>query len=124
MAPYRGPAFLSRGLRPFFLGAGVFALVVVPLWVLVLTGRLTLDGPFGPVDWHIHEMLFGYTSAVLAGFLFTAVPNWTGVAAMHGLPLAVLLGLWLLGRVAVAGGLGVGPGLVLVIDASFSWSSR
>lgn len=84
--------------------AGLFAVVIVPAWLLILAGRLDLSGPFVPVDWHIHEMLFGYGSAVLAGFLFTAVPNWTGRRPIRELPLALLLGLWVLGRLAVAEG--------------------
>jgi uncharacterized protein involved in response to NO len=118
-ADYTGPALFSYGFRPFFLGAAVFALVAVPLWMLTYTGRLTLGGPFAPLDWHIHEMLFGYTSAVIAGFLFTAVPNWTGRLPTRGLPLMLLAALWVLGRLAVAGAFGAGPLLVLMIDAGF-----
>ena len=66
-APYAGPAVLSYGFRPLFLLAGLFATLVVPLWMLVWSGDVTLSGPFSPLDWHIHEMLFGYTSAVIAG---------------------------------------------------------
>ena len=117
--PFGGPAFFSYGLRPFFLGAGIFAPLAVVAWLVILSGRFELLGPFGPVDWHVHEMLFGYSSAVLAGFLFTAVPNWTGRGPTRGAPLVVLLGLWVLGRLAVAGALGLGPVPVLLIDASF-----
>ena len=70
---YRGPALFSHGFRPFFLSSGIFAMLVVPLWLMIWSGRVQLRGPFAPVDWHIHEMLFGYTSAVIAGFLFTAM---------------------------------------------------
>lgn len=118
-ANYTGPALFSYGFRPFFLGAAMFALLAVPVWMLTYTGRLTLGGPFSPIDWHIHEMLFGYTSAVLAGFLFTAVPNWTGRMPTRGLPLMLLAALWVLGRLAVAGVFGAGPLLVLLIDAGF-----
>ena len=116
---FRGPAFFSYGFRPFFLSAGVFACVIVPAWLLILTGRLELPGPFAPVDWHVHEMLFGYGSIVLAGFLFTAVPNWTGRAPLRGTPLVLLLGLWILGRAAVAGAFPLGAISVLLIEASF-----
>lgn len=118
-APYRGPALLSLGFRPFFLLAGLFGAAAIPLWLCVWTGRATLAGPFGPVDWHIHEMLFGYTSAVVAGFLFTAVPNWTGRMPARGLPLAGLATLWLSGRLAVAGALGLGAAWVATIDTAF-----
>ena len=117
--PYSGPALFSYGFRPFFLMAGLFALFVVPLWMAVWSGHVTLSGPFAPVDWHIHEMLFGYTSAVIAGFLFTAIPNWTGRLPTRGWPLMVLAALWVLGRIAVAGGLGLGPIQVMVLDCSF-----
>ncbi|MEH6774383.1 MAG: NnrS family protein [Cereibacter changlensis] len=116
---YTGPTLFSYGFRPFFLGAALFALGVVPVWMLAYSGRLTLGGPFAPLDWHIHELLFGYTSAVLAGFLFTAVPNWTGRMPTRGLPLIVLVVLWCLGRLAVAGAFGLSPLMVLLIDAAF-----
>lgn len=116
---YTGPALLSRGFRPFFLLSALFAAAAIPAWLAIWTGRLALAGPFGPVDWHIHEMLFGYTSAVVAGFLFTAIPNWTGRMPRQGLPLALLAGLWIAGRFAVAGAFGANPLLVLVLDAGF-----
>lgn len=116
---YRGPALFSYGFRPFFLVAGVFALVAIPLWWLVWRGSLGLASPFAPTDWHIHEMIFGYGSAVVAGFLFTAVPNWTGRMPTRGWPLAVLLALWLLGRLAVAGLLPLGAGAVAALDQLF-----
>lgn len=116
---YTGPALLSRGFRPFFLLSALFAAAAIPAWLAIWTGRLALAGPFGPVDWHIHEMLFGYTSAVVAGFLFTAIPNWSGRMPRQGLPLALLAGLWIAGRFAVAGAFGANPLLVLVLDAGF-----
>ncbi|TGD42479.1 NnrS family protein [Pseudotabrizicola sediminis] len=118
-APYIGPAVFSYGFRPLFLMAGVFAALIVPLWMMVWSGDIVLGGPFSPLDWHIHELLFGYTSAVIAGFLFTAIPNWTGRMPTRGWPLMVLTALWLLGRLAVAGGLGLGPVGVMVIDCAF-----
>ena len=116
---YFGPALFSMGFRPFFLLAGLFAAIAVPLWLAVFTGAVTLAGPFDPVDWHIHEMLFGYTAAVIAGFLFTAVPNWTGRMPARGAPLAALAALWLAGRLAVAGVLGLRPMAVMAIDGAF-----
>ena len=117
--PYVGPALFSYGFRPLFLAAGLFAAGVVPLWMAVWSGEVILGGPFSPMDWHIHEMLFGYTSAVIAGFLFTAVPNWTGRMPTQGWPLMVLAALWLAGRLAVAGAFGVGPVAVLAVDCAF-----
>lgn len=116
---YSGPALFSYGFRPLFLLAGSFAALVVPLWMAVRSGQMTLGGPFQPTDWHIHEMLFGYTSAVLAGFLFTAIPNWTGRMPTRGWPLMALAALWMAGRLAVAGKLALGPLAVMALDCSF-----
>ncbi|AHD01716.1 NnrS family protein [Leisingera methylohalidivorans] len=116
---YSGPVLFSYGFRPFFLGACLFALAVIPAWLLIWQGTLTYSGPFLPVDWHIHEMIFGYGAAVVAGFLFTAVPNWTGRMPARGWPLALLSGLWLLGRLAAAGWLGLPALGVMAVDCAF-----
>jgi uncharacterized protein involved in response to NO len=101
MRAWGGPAILTYGFRPFFLGAGVWAALAMALWVPMLAGHLSLPTAFDPVSWHAHEFLFGYLSAVIAGFLLTAVPNWTGRLPIVGWPLAGLFALWLIGRVAV-----------------------
>ncbi|KIC10772.1 short-chain dehydrogenase [Leisingera sp. ANG-M1] len=116
---YTGPALFSFGFRPFFLAACLFAVLAVPLWLLIWQGELTLGGPFLPSDWHIHEMVFGYGAAVVAGFLFTAVPNWTGRMPVRGRPLALLFGLWILGRAAAAGWLGLPALGVMAADCAF-----
>src|SRR5690606_13235553 len=69
-----GPAILSYGFRPFFLGAGIWAVAAMGLWVAALTAGLSVGGALGPINWHAHEMVFGYTGAVLAGFMLTAIP--------------------------------------------------
>ncbi len=102
MRAWRGPALLTYGFRPFFLGAGVWAVVAMLLWVPMLSGLVVLPTAFDPVSWHAHEFLFGYLGAVVAGFLLTAVPNWTGRLPIVGWPLGGLFALWVLGRVAVA----------------------
>jgi uncharacterized protein involved in response to NO len=94
-------AFLSYGFRPFFLFGAVYAAVAVPLWLLTYLGGVGPAGPFVGLAWHAHEMVFGYLSAVIAGFVLTAVPNWTGRLPLSGMPLAVLVGLWLIGRLAM-----------------------
>ena len=99
---WTGPALLSYGFRPFFLFAGVHAALVVAIWTLWLDGVAPLPTAFPPVAWHAHELLFGYAIAAVAGFLLTAVPNWTGRLPVVGLPLLALFGLWLLGRAAMA----------------------
>ena len=98
---YRGPAIFSAGFRPFFLGAGILATAALPLWMLLYFGALDLPGMADPRAWHIHEMLFGYLSAALAGFLLTAIPNWTGRLPIAGPPLMALFALWLAGRAAM-----------------------
>jgi len=116
---WRGPALFSFGFRPFFLGAGAWAVFTMTLWMLMLTGNVVLPSNFDPVSWHAHEFLFGYLGAVLAGFLLTAVPNWTGRLPIVGWPLATLFALWILGRVAVLCGEMLAPWLVAVADLAF-----
>ena len=75
---YEGPAILSFGFRPFFLLGSIYAGLAILVWLPVFHGELSLHSAFVPRDWHVHEMLFGYLPAVMTGFLFTAIPNWTG----------------------------------------------
>ena len=96
------PALLTLGFRPFFLGAGLWAVLGMLLWIAALAGAPVLDTHFSPAAWHVHEFLFGYLGAVIAGFLLTAVPNWVRRPALTGWPLAGLVLCWLAGRVAVA----------------------
>jgi uncharacterized protein involved in response to NO len=91
---------LTYGFRPFFLGASVFAVLAMALWIGWLAGLLTLAGNYGALAWHAHEMIFGYTAAVISGFLLTAVPNWTGRRPVDGWRLLFLFLLWCAGRLA------------------------
>lgn len=117
---YYGPTLLSYGFRPFFLLALVFGATVIPLWVSIYSGIIELNGSFSSTDWHIHEMLFGYAAAVICGFLFTAIPNWTGRMPVRGWPLGLLVGLWIAGRVAMAGTGGVRPPVIIMaVDSAF-----
>ena len=102
MRQWTGPAWLGYGFRPFFLGAALWAAVVMALWIWMLAGGAGPPTRFDPVTWHAHELLFGYLGAVSAGFLLTAVPNWTGRLPIVGWPLGGLFALWLFGRLAVA----------------------
>jgi uncharacterized protein involved in response to NO len=102
MREYTGLALFERGFRPFFLGAGLFAGLIMPIWVLVLIFDYPVPSNFLPRDWHLHEMVFGFIPAVLAGFLLTAIPNWTGRLPVLGMPLAALWCLWIAGRIAVS----------------------
>jgi uncharacterized protein involved in response to NO len=98
----QGVAFFSYGFRPFFLGAALFAGVAIPVWVLMLAGADNSNGFYTPREWHVHEMLFGFLPAVIAGFLFTAMPNWTERSPIKGMPLMFLWTLWLAGRLVMA----------------------
>lgn len=99
---WNGPAILGYGFRPFFLGAALFATLAMTAWIGALTGLWSVPSAFGPVEWHAHEFLWGYLSAVVAGFMLTAVPNWTGRLPIVGGPLAWLWSSWALGRLAVS----------------------
>ncbi|MEI4263707.1 NnrS family protein [Roseovarius sp. D0-M9] len=119
MRAWTGPAILTFGFRPFFFGAAVWAALVMALWVLMLFGSLRLPMAFDPVSWHAHEFLFGYLGAVVAGFLLTAVPNWTGRLPIVGWRLGMLALLWLTGRVALAVSVGLPAGFVAAVDLAF-----
>ena len=120
--PFAGPAILSQGFRPFFLLAGIWA--VVALWAFLALVNGWLEGPVGLdlVAWHAHTQIFGFAGAALAGFLLTAIPNWTGRLPLQGGPLLVLVVLWLLARGAdlalLAGGGGLAGLLVLLFPAA------
>lgn len=115
----RVPALLRHGFRPFFLGAGIWALVALAVWVAMFSGLLDLPTAFGPLAWHAHEMIFGYGAAAVAGFLLTAIPNWTGRLPVRGSMLGALALLWLAGRVATAGSAAIGASLAAVVDLAF-----
>ena len=117
--PYAGLALFSYGFRPFFLGAALWAIVSLLLWLASLAGLIQLANGYGALGWHAHEMLFGYASAVVAGFLLTAVPNWTGRLPVSGPRLMLLFLLWCAGRVAFLATGVTGPLPAVVIDSLF-----
>lgn len=119
LGEYEGPAVFSYGFRPFFLLAAAFAGGAIPLWLGAFYGGLVLPSAFTPRDWHVHEMLYGYVSAVLTGFLLTAIPNWTGRLPLQGNPLLVLTSVWLAGRIAVLFSMSIGWLSTALIDVSF-----
>jgi uncharacterized protein involved in response to NO len=116
---YAGAALFSYGFRPFFLGGAAWAAVCIVLWIPQLTGALWLRTAYPPLDWHIHEMLYGYVAAVIAGFLLTAIPNWTGRLPICGAPLAALAALWLAGRLAMLLSVQLGILATALIDIAF-----
>src|SRR5579883_3023416 len=99
--PHTGPALLSAGFRPFFLAASLWAAVAIPLWLAAYAAGLAVPTALAPVVWHVHEMVFGFAAAAVAGFLLTAIPNWTGRMPLQGRPLAVLVALWVAGRAGI-----------------------
>ncbi|MFV3372912.1 NnrS family protein [Pseudomonas sp. NY11226] len=110
-------AVWGLGFRPFFLGGSLVALVALLLWVGVLTGALAPDPPGGMLAWHRHEMLYGFAAAVIAGFLLTAVQNWSGIPGLSGRALQGVFLLWLLGRASWF--LPLPGGLLVLIEGSF-----
>jgi uncharacterized protein involved in response to NO len=113
------PSVLTYAFRPMFLGTGVWAIVAIAVWLAMLLGSFQLPTRFDPLAWHIHEMLFGFVMAAVAGFLLTAIPNWTGRLPVRGLPLALLVSLWLLGRIVCLVSADLPAWLAIAADLSF-----
>jgi uncharacterized protein involved in response to NO len=113
------PPILRGSFRPFFLGGAAWAALALGLWLLAFFGSLSLPGVIDPLAWHRHEMLFGFVGAVVAGFLLTAIPNWTGRLPIAGMPLAALFGLWAAGRLALLWSGTIGLGVAGAIDVGF-----
>ncbi|HET9398571.1 MAG TPA: NnrS family protein, partial [Sphingomicrobium sp.] len=113
------PPILRGGFRPFFLGGALWAVVALVIWLVALAGYITIPSAFDALAWHRHEMLFGFVGAVIAGFLLTAIPNWTGRLPIAGVPLASLVGLWMAGRLAMFSSAELGPAIAAVIDVGF-----
>ena len=119
LKPYAGPALLSYGFRPFFLLGSIWAGLEVLAWLPMFYGELSVATAFSPRDWHVHELLFGYVPAVVAGFLLTAIPNWTGRLPLQGAPLLGLVVAWLTGRAAVMLSADIGWAAAAVLDCAF-----
>jgi len=113
------PAVFSAAFRPFFLGAALWSAAAVPAWLMSFSGRAALPEAFPPFLWHVHEMVFGFAFAAVAGFLLTAIPNWTGRLPLRGARLAALAGLWLAGRIALLLSAQLGPLAAAAIDLAF-----
>ncbi|HEX6001343.1 MAG TPA: NnrS family protein [Hyphomicrobiaceae bacterium] len=116
---WQGPAIFSYGFRPFFLFAALDAALAVALWVPWFLGLVEVPSLLPPVAWHAHSLLFGYVAAVVAGFLLTAVPNWTGRLPVAGWPLAGLFSLWLGGQIAILCSAHLGAWLTALVALSF-----
>lgn len=98
------PVVLQKGFRPFFLLGGLWAALTVPWWALTYQQPMTGEPGLESVSWHSHEMIFGFAMAIIAGFLLTAVENWTNRPTARGWFLAALVGLWMIGRLVGLGG--------------------
>lgn len=98
--PFTGNYALTHlGFRPFFLSAGAFAVIGILLWTAIYSFNWQgLNAAYPAMTWHAHEMIFGYTLAVVAGFLLTAIKNWTGQQTLHQAPLLLLTAIWLAAR--------------------------
>lgn len=110
------PPVFNLGFRPFYLLAALFAALGVPLWLAQYFGVISMPSGFAATLWHAHEMVFGFAVAVITGFLFTAVRNWTGLPTPSGARLAALCALWIAGRVAM---LRAPDAIGAAIDAAF-----
>lgn len=107
------------GFRPFFLLAGIWAVVSLALFVVLLQGSVALPTYLDAVTWHWHEMLFGFVAATFTGFLLTAIPNWTGHLPLNGVPLLCLALLWLAGRISLIFADFIGAMPAAIIDVAF-----
>lgn len=120
-----GHSFFSYGFRPFFLGAAIYAALAMALWLAWIGIHaanasliwISISGP--PHVWHAHEMVFGFAMAAVAGFLLTAVPNWTSATPLSGRPLVVLFGLWLAGRAVMLSSAFLPALVVAAVDLAF-----
>ena len=109
-------SFFQLGFRPFYAVAAIFAVVALVVWLRAFAGFSGTGVYLHSVVWHSHEMLFGFSAAVIAGFLFTAVHNWTGLPTPTGIVLAGLTALWLAARVLIF--MGPAP-IAAIVDVAF-----
>ncbi|MDO6966889.1 NnrS family protein [Rhizobium alvei] len=114
-----GSVLFSYGFRPFFLAGALWAVLAMTFWISTLSGLLQIGGSYGAFAWHAHEMLFGFSAAIVAGFLLTAVPNWTGRLPVSGPPLMVLFLLWFAGRLVLVEPDAIGLLPSMIIDSLF-----
>jgi len=113
------PALFRLGFRPFFLGGAIFSFIAILLWLLMFKGVISLSPMGGGYWWHIHEMIYGFGSAIIAGFLLTAVQNWTGMRGVQGNVLIGLFLLWLVARLSLLFPDVLGQSATALIDLSF-----
>jgi uncharacterized protein involved in response to NO len=112
-------ALFNYGFRPFFLLAGLYAVIAMLVWLFTLVTGIWPEGPLVPHLWHAHEMLFGFVGAAVAGFLLTAVPSWTGQRGFSGTPLIILASAWLAGRIVFSLPAIIPPVIIAFVDLAF-----
>lgn len=110
---------LPDGAAPLFVAGGCWAAVAMTLWLLALTGAIEIPGPLAALDWHVHELLYGFVPAIVVGYALTIVANWSGRLPLSGRPRSLLLLLWLAGRLALLSAPPGGFALAAIIDAGF-----
>lgn len=118
--PFADAYWLSGGFRPFFFLGAIAMVASILVWLPVFSGSLEVPTRFLPVEWHVHTLLFGGVSAIIAGFALTAVSNWTGRPLVSGGLLFALVVLWVIGRVAVSTSALLGPWPAAALDMLFS----
>lgn len=118
----RSTALWSLAFRPFFLAAALWAALALTVWISLFMHGSALPSRFDPLTWHIHAMLFGFVPAAVAGFMLTAIPNWTSRPPIQGAPLIGLAVLWLLGRIACLVSAVLPFWLAAVIDLAFPFA--
>lgn len=120
--PERVKPFWAVAFRPFFLAVGLWGVLAVAVWIVLLISGGSLPSRFDALGWHVHAMLFGFVFAAIAGFLLTAVANWTGRPPVGGMPLMALATLWLLGRAACAFSGALPLWLAAAVDLAFPFA--
>lgn len=114
-----GLVLFSYGFRPFFLASALWAIASIDLWAASLRFGIPVATEYGTLFWHAHEMIFGFAPAILAGFLLTAIPNWTGRLPIAGRPLAILFAVWCAGRIAMLMSSWIGVVPAVTVDSLF-----
>lgn len=113
-------ALFNSGFRPFFLGAALFAVFSMIYWMCIYVFNFSPHLiSFSPVLWHAHEMVFGYSIAVITGFLLTAITNWTGIQTLHGPSLLILFLLWIMARILAISENTFSIGWMVATDCAF-----